>query len=65
MLKMSNISLTAGGRTILNDLSLHVREGEIHGILGANGTGKSTLAAVIMGLGGYQPSAGVIDFDGA
>ena len=64
MLKMSNISFVAGGRTILRDLSIHVREGEIHSILGANGTGKSTLAAVIMGLGGYQPCTGTIHFNG-
>lgn len=41
-----------------------VEEGEIHAILGANGTGKSTLAYAIMGLSGYKPSRGRILFAG-
>lgn len=64
MLRLENIELTAGGKPILHNLNLHVREAEIHSILGANGTGKSTLAALIMGLSGYTPTAGRILFQG-
>jgi len=64
MLKLENLEFRAGGKTILHDVNLHVREAEIHSILGANGTGKSTLAAVIMGLSGYKPTAGRIFFRG-
>jgi Fe-S cluster assembly ATP-binding protein len=64
MLEVIDLELIAGGKPILHDLNLKVREGEIHSILGANGTGKSTLAAVLMGLSGYQPSAGRVLFRG-
>ena len=60
MLKLINIELNLNGKRILYDLNLEVRKGEIHSILGANGTGKSTLSSVIMGLSGYQPTAGRI-----
>lgn len=59
---ISDLSLVLGGRPILHDLSLEVRAAEIHSILGANGTGKSTLAAVLMGLSGYRPTGGRILF---
>jgi Fe-S cluster assembly ATP-binding protein len=64
MLRVEGVSLIAGGKPILRDVRLEVAEGEIHSILGANGTGKSSLAAVLMGLGGYRPSAGRIYFRG-
>jgi len=64
MLRVEGISLTAGGKQILRDIHLEVAEGEIHSILGANGTGKSTLAAVLMGLSGYRPERGRIYFAG-
>jgi len=62
MLKLSGVSLFAGGKPILRDVNLEVADGEIHSILGANGTGKSTLASVIMGLSGYRPTSGRIYF---
>jgi len=64
MLQLRNLRLVLSGKEILHDLTLEVRDGEIHSILGANGTGKSTLAAVIVGLSGYQPTAGRIFFNG-
>jgi len=64
MLQLINIQLVLGGRPILHDLNLEVRDGEIHSILGINGTGKSTLAATIIGLSGYQPTSGRIVFNG-
>jgi Fe-S cluster assembly ATP-binding protein len=64
MLQVTDLTLVLGGRPILHDLNLQVREAEIHSILAANGTGKSTLAAVLMGLGGYRPAKGRILFRG-
>ncbi len=53
------------GRTnILAGLSLAVEQGEVHALLGTNGTGKSTLAYLIMGCEGYRPSSGEIRFNG-
>ncbi len=60
MLQLKNIGLTLNGRQILHNLNLETRSGEIHSILGANGTGKSTLASVILGLSGYRGIEGRI-----
>ena len=64
MLDLVDVGLAIGGKPILHDLDLHVLPGEIHAILGMNGTGKSTLAAVIMGLSGFSPTSGKIVFQG-
>jgi Fe-S cluster assembly ATP-binding protein len=49
---------------ILDRLSLTVSEGEVHALLGTNGTGKSTLAYLIMGCEGYPLVSGDIAFEG-
>ena len=49
---------------ILEDFSLNINNGEIHVIMGPNGTGKSTLAKVIMGHYSYEVLSGDINFDG-
>jgi len=64
LLSIENLVFTAGRRAILNQLNLQIYRGEIHSILGQNGTGKSTLAYVLMGLSGFKPTAGRIYFDG-
>ncbi len=67
LLEVENIVYRAEGRpgtAILDGLSLAVEEGEVHALLGTNGTGKSTLAYLIMGCEGYRPSSGAIRFDG-
>ncbi|HEU4949427.1 MAG TPA: ABC transporter ATP-binding protein [Candidatus Deferrimicrobiaceae bacterium] len=64
VLDLVGVGLTIGGRPILHDINLHVLPGEIHAILGANGTGKSTLASVIMGLSGFSPTSGKVIFQG-
>jgi Fe-S cluster assembly ATP-binding protein len=64
MLKIEGLFLELDGRPILRGLELEVAEGEIHALLGANGTGKSTLAYTIMGLAGYRPQRGRIYFAG-
>jgi Fe-S cluster assembly ATP-binding protein len=64
VLDLVNVGLAIGGKPILHDLNLHVLPGEIHAILGMNGTGKSTLASVIMGLSGFAPTSGNVVFQG-
>jgi Fe-S cluster assembly ATP-binding protein len=51
------------GKPIIDDLSLRVGNGEIHAVLGVNGTGKTTLAYLIMGVD-YLPDDGKIIFEG-
>ena len=64
MLDLVGVGLSIGGKPILHDLNLHVLPGEIHAILGMNGTGKSTLASLIMGLSGFSPTSGNVVFQG-
>ena len=64
MLEVENLRLSLNGKSIINDLSLQVNKGEIHGILGENGTGKTTIAYLIMGVNNYKPTAGKIIFEG-
>jgi Fe-S cluster assembly ATP-binding protein len=64
MLDVAKLQLTLNGKPIINDFSLHVDQGEIHGILGENGTGKTTIANLIMGTNSYKPTAGRMTFEG-
>ena len=62
VLEMKHITKTYGNNTVLSDVSLSVKPGEIHALLGENGAGKSTLMSVLFGL--YQPEEGEIRMDG-
>jgi Fe-S cluster assembly ATP-binding protein len=64
MLVVENLELKLNGKPIINGLDLQVDKGEIHGILGENGTGKTTIANLIMGTNNYRPTAGRIIFEG-
>ncbi len=64
MLKVENLSLKLGDKQILSNVSFEVPEGEIFGVLGTNGAGKSSLAYVLMGSSGYTPDSGKITFNG-
>ena len=64
MLEIQNLQLGLNGKFIINGLNLKVNQGEIHGILGENGTGKTTLAYLIMGTNNYKPTGGRIIFEG-
>jgi len=63
MLQIKNLKLILDGKPIIDDLNLHVAKGEIHAVLGVNGTGKTTLAYLIMGVD-YLPDDGKIIFEG-
>ena len=50
-----------GGRTIVNDVSLEVRSGEVVGLIGTNGAGKTT---IVNAVSGFVPSSGIIELFG-
>ena len=62
-LKIDNLSVKINERLILKNFSLEMKSGEIHAIMGPNGTGKSTLAKVIMGDPNYKITNGNIFFN--
>jgi len=64
LLELRAIYYSATGREILTGLTLGIETGEVHALLGTNGTGKSTLANMIMGCHGYLPLSGEIFFAG-
>jgi Fe-S cluster assembly ATP-binding protein len=64
MLQVDELFLKLDGKPIINGMNLQVKKGEIHGVLGENGTGKTTLAYLIMGVNNYKPTGGKILFEG-
>ena len=64
ILEIKSLAYKAGYKNILEGFSLTVDPAEVHALLGTNGTGKSTLAYLVMGCEGYRPSSGEIVFDG-
>ena len=63
ILSTSGLGLDIGGATIVADVDLEVRQGELLGIIGPNGAGKTTLFNLLSGL--YRPTVGTIQLDGA
>lgn len=65
-LKIENLTVKAtdDGKVILKDFNLEIKSGEIHAIMGPNGTGKSTLTKVIMGDSNYKIVKGKIFYNG-
>jgi len=63
ILNVSKLVKRFGGFYALDGLSFHVVPGEILGLVGPNGSGKTTAINVISGL--YAPDGGEVDFDGA
>lgn len=64
MLRIKNLKVSIEGKIILNGFDLQVNAGEIHAIMGPNGTGKSTLASVIAGRDLYEIEEGEITYMG-
>ena len=62
IVEFENISLSYGNRLILDNLNFKINEGQIFGILGPNGVGKSTIFNLITGL--INPAAGNIKISG-
>lgn len=61
MLEVKCLKLTLNGKPIINGLNLEVKEAKIHGLLGMNGAGKTSLANLIMGIS--YPDEGSIIFE--
>lgn len=63
-LVIEQLSLRKSQRSILQNINLSFYPGQIHVLLGLNGSGKSSLAYTIMGCEGYTPTSGRIVLDG-
>ena len=57
-----DLSLDLGGREVLRNISLELREGEVLGIIGPNGAGKTSLLEILSGR--YRPKTGKVYFEG-
>ncbi len=62
LLELMGISKAFGGLQVIDNLDLHVDEGEIVSVIGPNGAGKTTLFNLVTGV--YEPDAGDIRLDG-
>lgn len=63
-LTIKDLFVSIEDKPIIKGLNLSVRQGEIHAIMGPNGTGKSTLAYAVMGHPNYEVTSGDILIDG-
>lgn len=63
-IEIKNLNVNINDKSILNNYNLVINKGEIHAIMGPNGTGKSTLSKVIMGSPNYVITSGDILVDG-
>ena len=50
LLSLQNLSVHRGRKTVLSDINLTIREGEVVGLVGPNGAGKTTLMRAALGL---------------
>lgn len=64
LLSIKNIHASINGKEILKGIDLEVNYGEVHAIMGPNGTGKSTLAAVIVGRDMFEITEGEVKYNG-
>ena len=64
ILDIKNLHVSVDGNQIIKGLSLTIKSGEIHAIMGRNGAGKSTLAHILMGHPAYEITSGEIEFHG-
>ena len=62
LLKVNHVTMKFGGLKAINELDMSVSKGEIHGLLGPNGSGKTTCFNVISGV--YQPTEGNVFLEG-
>jgi len=65
MLSIRNLQASIQGNQILKGVNLEVKAGEIHAIMGPNGTGKSTLASVLTGRANFEVTGGSVRYKDA
>lgn len=64
LLEIEDLSVSIGGKRVLNNVNLMVSEGETHALFGPNGCGKTTLLNTIAGIPRYKVDGGRIVFKG-
>lgn len=62
IVEVKNFKMTFGNKVVIKDLSFEVKKGEIFGLLGSNGSGKTTTLRALLGF--YQPTGGELFVDG-
>lgn len=62
ILQIEGISKSFPGVQALDDVTMNVRPGTVHAVLGENGAGKSTLMKILIGM--YHPDSGTVTFEG-
>ncbi|CAG0958622.1 Lipopolysaccharide export system ATP-binding protein LptB [Anaerolineae bacterium] len=61
-LEIEHLTMRFGGVVAVNDVTMSVKPGEIHGLIGPNGSGKTTIFNVVSGY--YKPTSGKVSFEG-
>ncbi len=64
MLKIEELKVEVGAKTILDNVNMEIPKGETHVLFGPNGSGKTSLMMTIMGFSGYNVTNGKIIFKG-
>ena len=64
ILEINGLCVRAGEKILLRNLNLAIPDGEVHALLGQNGSGKTSLMMTIMGFSGYEVTQGQILFKG-
>jgi branched-chain amino acid transport system ATP-binding protein len=61
-LEIDQLTMQFGGLLAVNNVSISIKKGEIHGLIGPNGSGKTTIFNVLSGY--YKPTGGKVSFEG-
>ncbi len=62
LLEIKNLGISFGGLRAVDDFELSVKKGQLYGLIGPNGSGKTTVFNLLTGV--YKPSEGIITLDG-
>ena len=62
VIKTNDLTKTIGGKTLISNVNMHVKKGEIYGFLGPNGAGKTTVMKLLTSL--WKPAAGSVELFG-
>lgn len=64
LINIKDLHVKIGDNEILKGVNLNIKRGEVHAIMGPNGTGKSTLASALVGKPDYEVTKGSVNFKG-